>query len=138
MEKQFKSIVEIKDHEIYDKAKAYLNSLIDYATVNGYLSNPEADNEYTHEIGRIGVMCADYESMCINYKHLKVKSPLIVSIEKEMRKKELNQRQTAELLEVKENTLSQILSGKRNMSMKLAKRLYKTLNIDPKTIIEFA
>lgn len=138
MEKQFENIVEIKDVEAYTTAKSYLNDLINYATKNGYLNNPEADNLFTNEIGRIGIMCADYESLYINFKHLKVKSPLIVSIENEMRNKDLNQRQTAELLKVKENTLSQILTGKRNVSMKLAKSLYKTFNIDPKTIIEFA
>lgn len=83
-------------------------------------------------------MIANYESVYLDFSPLKFKSPLIVSIEKQMQKKSLNQRQAAELLEVKENTLSQILSGKRNVSMKLAKRLYTTFKIDPKTIIEFA
>jgi predicted XRE-type DNA-binding protein len=112
---------------------AYLNRLIDVATEKGYLSEPENDNEYTREIERIGVMCADYESIYMNLSPLKVKNPLIVSIEKEMRKQSLNQRQIAELLEVKESTLSQVLNGKRNVSLKLAKRLYKRLKlkIDP-------
>jgi len=83
-------------------------------------------------------MTADYESIYIKFSNLKVKNPLLITIEKEMKKMKLNQRQTAELLEVKENTFSQILSGKRNISMKLAKKLYHTLNIDPKTILEFA
>jgi len=74
----------------------------------------------------------------MKFENIKVKNPLLVMIEKEMRKKNLNQRQTAELLEVKENTFSQVMSGKRNVSMKLAKKLYKTLKIDPKTILEFS
>lgn len=138
MKKKFENIAEITDPETYDKAMAYLNGLIDVATEKGYLSEPENDNEYTREIERIGVMCADYESIYMNLSPLKVKNPLIVSIEKEMRRRSLNQRQTAELLEVKENTFSQILNGKRNISLKLARRLYKSLNIDPKTILEFS
>jgi predicted XRE-type DNA-binding protein len=138
MKKQFKNIDSINDLETYNAAMAYMNELIDYATRKGYLSSPENDNEYTREIGRVGIMCADYESIYMKFKNLKVKSPLVISIENQMKKKALNQRQAAELLEVKENTFSQILSGKRNVSMKLAKRLYKTLKIDPKTIIEFA
>ena len=105
----------------FSKVKTYYDELINYATQNGYLHELDADNEYTREIGRVGVMIADYESIFMEFKNLKFKSPLIVSIEKEMNKKKLNQRQTAELLEIKENTLSQVMTGKRNVSMSLAK-----------------
>ncbi len=138
MKKQFENLTEITDKKTFESVRAYYQNAIQYATENGYLKDPEADNKYTREIGRIGLMIADYESIYMNFKHLKVKTPLILKIENRMKKQALNQRQTAELLEVKENTLSQILSGKRNVSMKLAKRLYTTFKIDPKTIIEFA
>lgn len=131
-------MTEITDRQTFDAVRAYCDELINHATHNGYLSDPEGDNEYIREIGRVGIMLADYESIFMTFKHLKVKNPLIVSIEKEMRKNALNQRQTAELLEIKENTLSQVMSGKRGVSMRLAKKLYKTLNIDPKTILEFS
>lgn len=138
MNKQFENINEITDLETYNKATAYLNGLVEYATQNGLLEQPNTNSQYVEEIGRIGAMCADYESIYVHFKHLKVKSPLILSIEREMQKQALNQRQTAELLEVKENTFSQIMSGKRNVSMKMAKRLYKLFNIDPVTILEFS
>ncbi|TZF82144.1 helix-turn-helix transcriptional regulator [Pedobacter sp. BS3] len=138
MKKKLEHLESIIDQPTYDEAMAYMHELIDYATQHGYLSNPENDNEYTREIGRIGIMCADYESIFMTFKHLKVKNPLIISIENEMKKNKLNQRQAAELLEVKENTFSQIMTGKRNVSMKLAKRLYQKLRIDPKTILEFS
>lgn len=138
MKKQFENLTEITDKKTFESVRTYYEDVIKYATEKGYLKDPEADNKYTREIGRIGTMIADYESIYLDFSPLKFKSPLIVSIEKQMQKKELNQRETAKLLEVKENTLSQILSGKRNVSMKLAKRLYQTLKIDPKTIIEFA
>src|SRR5690606_7351714 len=136
MKKQFENLTEIKDRLTFDKVRAYYDELINYATQNGYLRELDADNEYTREIGRVGVMIADYESIFMEFKNLKFKSPLIVSIEKEMNKKKHNQRQTAELLEIKENTLSQVMTGKRNASMSLAKKLYKKLKIDPKTILE--
>jgi len=138
MKKQFEDLTEITDRKTYDAAMKYLNEVVDYATRNGYFADPAADNEYTREFGRIAGMTADYESIYMDFKHIKVKNPLIVSIEKEMRKNALNQRQVAELLEVKENTLSQIMTGKRNVSMKLAKKLYKSFKIDPKTILEYA
>ncbi len=136
MKRQFENITEIKDRLTFDKVRGYYDELINYATQNGYLRELDADNDYTREIGRIGIMIADYESLFMEFKNLKFKSPLIISIEKEMQKKSLNQRQTAELLEVKENTLSQVMTGKRNVSMSLAKKLYKKLKIDPKTILE--
>ena len=37
-----------------------------------WMNNP-ADNEYTREIGRLGTMCADYESKYIKFEHLKFK-----------------------------------------------------------------
>lgn len=138
MKHQFENITEITDQKTFENVRVYLDSLIKYATEKGYLSHPDHENEYTREIGRIGVMLADYESIYMKFENIKVKNPLIVTIEKEMRNKQLNQRQTAELLEVKENTLSQILHGKRAISMQMAKRLYRVLNIDAKTIIEYA
>ncbi len=138
MKKQFENIEEITDRKTYDAARKYLDELVDYATRNGYFAEQDADNEYIREFGRIAGMTADYESIYMEFKHIKVKNPLLVTIEKEMGKKRLNQRQTAELLDVKENTFSQILSGKRNITMKLAKKLHKVLQIDPKTILEFA
>lgn len=138
MKKKFENLREITDLKTYTAAMSYLNEVVNHATQKGYLREQESNNKYTREIGRIGVMCADYESIFMKFKHLKIKNPLIISIENQMKKKALNQRQAAELLEVKENTFSQILSGKRNVSMKLAKRLYKILKIDPKTILEFS
>lgn len=138
MERKFENLTEITDIQTFNDVRVYFEDLIQYATKNGYLKEMGADNEYTREMGRVGIMLADYESIYMKFKYLKVKNPLIVSIEKEMGKKQLNQRQPAELLEVKENTFSQVMTGKRNVSMQLAKKLYKKLSIDPKTILEFA
>ena len=138
MKRQFEDIRAITDQQTFERVRAYFENLIHFATRHGFLAEQDADNEYTREMGRIAGMLADYESIYIKFSNLKVKNPLLITIEKEMKKMKLNQRQTAELLEVKENTFSQILSGKRNISMKLAKKLYHTLNIDPKTILEFA
>lgn len=138
MKKQFENITEISDKKTYDKAMKYLNEVVDYATKNVFLADQNANNEYTQEMGRIGEMLADYESIYIDLAPLKVKNPLLISIEKEMQKRHLKQRQTAELLEIKENTFSQILHGKRSISMQMAKRLHRVLNIDAKTIIEYA
>lgn len=138
MEKKFIDIKEIQTPELFKQMSEYTDALINEATANGSLSEQGADNEYTREIGRTGRLCADYETRHLKFEHLKFKSPLVVSIENEMEKRHIKQRQTAELLNVKESTFSQIMTGKRPVSMRMAKRLYKELNIDPGLILEFS
>jgi predicted XRE-type DNA-binding protein len=138
MIKKFEDIKAIDNRELYDKISVYADDLIDEATVNGSLEHPDADNEYTREIGRVGNMCADYESTYMTFKHLKFKSPLLIGIEKELAKRSLKQREAAEMLNVKESTFSQIIRGRRPVSMQMAKRLYKVFNIDPKLILEYS
>ncbi|MDR0546185.1 MAG: helix-turn-helix transcriptional regulator [Dysgonamonadaceae bacterium] len=138
MIKKFEQITTIDSRELYDKVSAYGDALIDKATANGALAEHDADNEYTREIGRVGNLCADYESVHMTFEHLKFKSPLVIGIEKELAQRALKQREAAEMLNVKESTFSQIIRGKRPVSMQMAKRLYKVFDIDPKLILEYA
>ena len=138
MIKKFENITFIDNRELYDRISAYGDDLIDEATANGALAEQGAENEYTREIGRVGIMCADYESTYMTFKHLKFKSPLLIGIEKELTNRLLKQCEAAEMLNVKESTFSQVIRGRRPVSMQMAKRLYKTFNIDPKLILEYA
>ena len=138
MIKKFEDITVIDNRELYDKVSAYGDTLINEATANGALAEQDADNEYTREIGRVGVMLADYESTYMTFKCLKFKSPLAISIEKELANRALKQREAAKMLNIKESTFSQIIRGKRPVSMQMAKRLYRVFNIDPKLILEYA
>lgn len=104
MEKKFVDITEIHTSGLYKEVSKYADVLIEEATANGSLAEQNTDNEYTREISRVGRMCADYESLYMKFEHLKFKSPLVVSIEKEMEKRQIKQRQTAILLDVKEST----------------------------------
>lgn len=138
MENKFKEITLIDTRELYNEVSAYVDTLIDEATANGSLDEQDVVNEYTREIGRLGNLCADYESMHFKSQTLTFKSPLLRSIESELEKRSIKQREAAKLLDVKESTFSQIMTGKRSVSMRMAKRLYEKLNIDPKLIIEYA
>jgi HTH-type transcriptional regulator/antitoxin HigA len=140
MEKKFEGVLKLETREEYDNAMSYVMQLINEATANGLLSNPEGDNEYIREIGRIGHLCAVYEDAKIEFKHLKVKekSPLIRSIEDEMYSRDIRQKELAKMLEINEPTLSQIMRGKRSVSMQMAKRLHRSLNIDAKMLIDYA
>ena len=73
MEKKFEDITRIDDRQTFAEANAYVDALIDEATANGSLDEQETENEYTREIGRVGCMCADYESKYIKFEHLKFK-----------------------------------------------------------------
>jgi hypothetical protein len=64
MEARFENITKIESLELFQKVSAYTDELIREATDNGALSVQGADNEYTREIGRLGNLCADYESRC--------------------------------------------------------------------------
>jgi len=140
MENKFENISELITREEYDCAMSYVIQLINEATVNGFLSDPEADNEYIKEIGRVGQLCAIYEDTKMEFKHLnnRKKSPLIRSIEDEMYSRNIKQKELADILGINEPTLSQIMRGKRSISMRIAKRFHKSLNIDAKILIDYA
>ena len=50
----------------YDMLKSHINALIDKATINGYLSEQGADNDFTREIARLGKIGALYETEVLN------------------------------------------------------------------------
>jgi len=138
MIKQYEDVTVVSDRKLYDEMAEYEENILQEATHNGALADPDADNEYTREIGRVGIMLADYESAYMTFKCLKFKSPLVRGIEQELALRSLKQREAAEMLNIKESTFSQIIRGKRHVSMQMAKRLYKVFNIDPKLILEYA
>ena len=78
MKKKFENITVITERTLYDQAMVYVDDLINEATAIGALDEQGADNEYTREIGRVGNMCADYESIYMTFKHLKFNSPVVM------------------------------------------------------------
>jgi len=73
MEMKFIDITKIHTLELFKQVSDYTNALINEATANGSLNELGAVNEYTIEIGRVGRLCADYESMYMKFEHLKFK-----------------------------------------------------------------
>ena len=115
-------------------------NLIAEATETGALDDPEADNEYMREIGRLSCLGADYENEHIQFEYIKVKkkSPLIKQIENEMYNRNLKEKDIAEMIEINEPVLRQIMRGRRTISLRTAKRLHQRLNIDAKLILDYA
>ena len=123
--------------EQYDEVKARTEQLIAEATAKGMLE-PDADNDYTQEIGRLSRQMAMYEDEYLNILPLRQKSPLITTIEDYFYSHGMRQKDGARLLGVNESQFSHIMSGRRRISMSFAKRLRSKLGIDADLILEYA
>ena len=121
----------------YDDVKAHVEQLIAEATAKGMLE-PEMDNAYTQEIAQLSKQMAQYEDEYLNILPLRQKSPLIASIEEYFFAHGMRQKDVAKLLGVNESQFSQIMSGRRRISMSFAKRLHSKLGINADLILEYA
>lgn len=121
----------------YDEVKAAVEALIAEATEKGMLE-PGMDNEYTRQIAELGKQMAQYEDEYMDIMPLREKTPLIKSIEDYFYARNMKQKEGAKLLGINESVFSQILSGKRRITMPLAKQLHSKLGIDSDLILEYA
>ena len=122
---------------VNDETKAIVEALISEATEKGMLE-PEMDNEYTRQISDLSKQMAQYEDEYMDILPLREKSPLIRAIEDYFYARKMKQKEGAQLLGINESVFSQILSGKRRITMPIAKRLHSKLGIDADMILEFA
>ena len=136
---ELKDIKKVETEEQYEAVRVRVNELVREASEKGMLES-EYDNEYTREIGRLSYMGAVYGNEYMQFEHLKVreKTPLIRRIEDELYSRNIKQKERADILGINEPALSQIIRGKRPISMRTAKKLHKSLNIDAKLLIDYA
>lgn len=120
----------------YDSAKQRMEELINEATMLGLLE-PDMDNEYTRQISVLASAIADYEDDYTDIMPLRKKSPLIVLIENYFYEHNMKQKEGAIMLGINESVFSQIMNGKRKITMPVAKRLYHDMGIDASTILEY-
>jgi hypothetical protein len=92
MIRKHEDVAVIDNKKLFNEIAEYEENLIREATANGALAEQDADNEYTREIIRLGSLLADYESTCMTFKQLRFKSPLVLSIGKELARRSLKQR----------------------------------------------
>ena len=121
----------------YDEAKAKVEALIAEATEKGMLE-PEMDNDYTRQISALSKQMAQYEDEYMDILPLRQKTPLIRSIEDYLYARNMKQKEGAQFLGINESVFSQILSGKRRITMPIAKRLHSKLGINADIILEYA
>jgi len=121
----------------YDEIKAKVEALIAEATDKGMLE-PEMDNEYTRQISDFSKLMAQYEDEYMDILPLREKTPLIRSIEDYFYAHNMKQKEGAQYLGINESVFSQILSGKRRITMPIAKRLHSKLGINADMILKYA
>ena len=121
----------------YDETKAKVESLIAEATAKGMLE-PEMDNEYTRQISDLSKQMAQYEDEYMDILPLREKTPLIRYIEDYLYARNMKQKEGAKFLGINESVFSQILSGKRRITMPIAKRLHSKFGINAELILEYA
>ena len=127
----------LKTRQEYDETKAIVEALIAEATEKGMLE-ADMDNEYTRQIAEMSKQMAQYEDEYMDILPLREKSPLIRTIEDYFYAHNMKQKEGAQLLGINESVFSQILSGKRRITMPVAKRLHSKLGINAEMILEFA
>jgi HTH-type transcriptional regulator/antitoxin HigA len=127
-------IKQIKSEKEYRDICNLMDAFIEKGTKAGDMELlPEADkNEYL----RLSAMVRVWEKT--HYPHPIPSNPLIATIQERMAEKNLKQKDAAILLGIDEARMSEILRGKRPISMRLAKSLRKNLNIEADMLLDFA
>ena len=88
------------------------------------------------ELKVLSSLVADYEDNILKIYPLTAPTPLVISIEQEMHKRRLKQRDLALLLGISESRISNVLRGKSRIGITLAKRMHDRLGIDGNLILE--
>ena len=92
--------------------------------------------EEDEELARMSSLIEDYEA--VHYPLPFKPKSIIEMLELKMFERRLKQKDLAQVLQITENRISEVMNGKRKVNMDLAKRLYSELNIDPLFILTHA
>jgi HTH-type transcriptional regulator/antitoxin HigA len=113
----------------YITATKRMEALINILTDKGRLSKRQQS-----ELDLISENIADYEELNFPFKPENLKE----MIELRMYQRKLKQKDVAKLLGTTPSRVSEILNGKRQLTLEIAKGLYRKLNIDAEMILNEA
>ena len=82
MEKIFESVNHLTTRSEYDTVRTRMELLIKEATAGGYFSNPEGDNEYIREFGRLARLSALYEDEFMDFDFVMPKPKPLANVHK--------------------------------------------------------
>lgn len=90
-----------------------------------------SDNRYLQELDLLSEIVADYET-----ENFPVHPPSLIEVIKlRMYEKNLSQKGLSELLGVSNSRISELLSGKTEPTLQMARKLSQTLNIEPSIVL---
>ncbi len=115
------------EHKEYKEKSKRLEELLKQFTSSGNL-----DEKNQIELDKLSDEIQEYEE---KYYPFKVES-LNEMIELRMYQRKLKQKDLAQILGTTPSRISEILNGKRSLTMELAKSLYRKLNIDAELILQ--
>lgn len=127
-------IFDIKNEFDYRQVQTEVEIYLQKATQGGgFASLTEEDDR---ELLRLSHLMRTYEQE--HYPMPTQPQTLVGMIELIMFERKLKQKDLANLLEIEAPRVSELLRGKRRVSMELARQLYKKLNIPAEFILEHA
>ena len=111
----------------YEKVQLQIEGLLQKSINNGGFKALSSDEVAL--LNKLSLAAEQYED---NLQMMPIKAPttLVEMIRFKMFEMNLKQKQLANLLEISETRISELLCGKRKLNLELAKKLYQKLNID--------
>jgi len=125
----------IVDREEYNKVMEQIEVLLKKSTQVGGSENLSIQELET--LKQLSLMAEQYEDS-IPLMSIKKPATLTDMIRFKMFELNLKQKQLANILEISETRISELLNGKRKLNLLLAKKLHKKLNIDADFLLEIA
>ncbi|MDP2387769.1 MAG: helix-turn-helix domain-containing protein [Bacteroidota bacterium] len=125
----------IKGKKEYDEVMKGIEKLLQKTTQKGGFENLPAKDMET--LKKLSLLAEQYED---SIPLMPIKSPgtLTEMIRYKMFEMNLKQKQLAKVLDISEARISELLSGKRKITIDIAKKLHSKLNIDAHFILKVA
>ena len=127
-------ITAINTESDYRQVQAEVESYLQKATQGGGFASLSENDD--HKLLQLSHLMRTYEQE--HYPMPAQPQTLAGMIELKMFERKLKQKDLAELLEVEAPRISELLRGKRRVSIDLARQLYKKLDISAEFILEHA
>ena len=118
---------EITTRKDYDEVMSKIEALLQKATQLGGFENLSKTDKAN--LSQLSVIAEQFEDS-IPLMPMKAPKSLAEMLRYKMYEKGWRQKQLASLLEISEASLSGLLSGRRKLSIELAKKMHTKLNID--------
>ena len=111
----------------YEKVQLQIEGLLQKSINNGGFKALSSDEVAL--LNKLSLAAEQYED---NLQMMPIKTPttLVEMIRFKMFEMNLKQKQLANLLEISDTRISELLCGKRKLNLEIAKKLYQKLNID--------